>query len=151
MVFKAREVMDNIGCDDFYVHHSVCGQAEWYAQEMGVKRHKRGLRWDIHFLFLGNRYQSHDIYIFLFWLYLGPVNAHINDVQHKIETCYQDEMARSLQTVTGDLFYVLGIVAHTTAFDTPVVGHWLWRSSARQYTLHLSFLWDNQGWCPNWE
>ena len=46
------------------------------------------------------------------------------------------------------MHYYIDIVAHTTAFDTPVVGHWLGRLSTQQYTLNLSQLWDNQGWMP---
>ena len=46
------------------------------------------------------------------------------------------------------MHYYIDIVAHTTAFDTPVVGHWLGKSLTQQYTLNLSQLWDNQGWMP---
>ena len=46
------------------------------------------------------------------------------------------------------MHYYIDIVAHTTAFDTPVVEHWLGKSLTQQYTLNLSQLWDNQGWMP---
>ena len=46
------------------------------------------------------------------------------------------------------MHYYIDIVAHTTAFDTPVVGHWLGKSSAQQYTLNLSQLCGNQGQMP---
>ena len=46
------------------------------------------------------------------------------------------------------LHYYIDIVAHTMAFDTPVVGHWLGKSLTQQYTLNLFQLWDNQGWMP---
>ena len=46
------------------------------------------------------------------------------------------------------MHYYIDIVAHTTAFDTPVVGHWLGELLTQQYTLNLSQLRDNQGWCP---
>ena len=47
-----------------------------------------------------------------------------------------------LQRVTGDLYmhYYIDIVAHTTAFDTPVVGHWLGKSLTQQYTHIVNFV-----------
>ena len=45
------------------------------------------------------------------------------------------------------MHYYIDMVAHTTAFDTPVVGHWLGKSLTQQYTFNLSQLWDNQQRC----
>ena len=81
------------------------------------------------------------------WLYLGPVNAHqcCSGPDRNLSPGHDALLFSEEWLGISYMHYYIDIVAHTMAFDTLVVGHWLGKSLSQQYPLNLSQLWDNQG------